>query len=299
MQKIELFNSEEESIEISYSGSYRLSGLTGLSATGITLLSTQGYKQHGETTREAILKSRSIAFNITVNMDTGPEAYEARRKLIKFANPLQVFKGYYTNDHMKVRFYCRWKVPPDAKALEDGTTSNKQTLSCVLKCDNPFLLGEDDINVGLAVVVPNLEFPIQFTGPMEFSSIKNKRVVIDNKGDVETPVTILCMGGVTNPTITCKHVNSRGEEVIKKIIINHIIPAESTLLIETEYNKEEVSVIDAEGSKSDAWYTIDPFESDIIGFNLQVGENEMTYDAEEGADSAKLIIIYSERYVGV
>ena len=132
-------------------------------------------------------------------------------------------------------------------------------------------------------------FPLVFKPNIIFSTFTDKNHLVTNSGDVPTPVKLLFLGPSINPIIT----NVTTGKFIK---INKNIASNETLEINTGYGKKTVVIINADGSKSNAFNFID---LNSTFWELIVGDNIITYDADSGAGSAKVYMYFSNRYEGV
>jgi len=167
-------------------------------------------------------------------------------------------------------------------------TTNK-TCAVSLTCDNPYLIDVTETIVQMAVETPEFTFPLVFYPDIILSTLSNRRVVIENTGDVPTPPRIVFLGASTNPIIT----NETTGEFIK---VNREILSTDTLEITTDYGNKRAWIIDASGVRTNASNYIDQGSS---FFSLAVGENELVYDADSGVESAQVFVYFSNRYVGV
>lgn len=120
--------------------------------------------------------------------------------------------------------------------------------------------------------------------------ISRGNVVIDNKGNAPCSLEIEIPGGVVTPvTIT----NETTGEFIR---VKTDIPLGSYLYISTKFGNLEVSIVDNEGNKTNAFNYID-LESSF--FQLCIGKNEISYLAGVGSDDIVVKIKYKQEYLGL
>lgn len=287
MQQLSFTNSRESNLVLGYSKPYFLQNLIGLSDTPTNNLSVVGYQQDGQTPMGQFLQARMVTFSLFVFGDNDQDRFTNRRNLIRYLNPKEEFTCIYTNDYMSVKFTCRIDGAPKF----ESTNSNKGYQACTISLlvDDPYLYDVNESQKQLSIVQPMFSFPLVFNPNIVFSTLTNKTIVITNNGDVATPVRIQMLGATENPSIT----NNTTGEFIK---VNKTIEADEILEINTGYGQKRVEIISADGTRTNAFNYID---LDSTFFQLEVGDNEISYDADSGADSAMLYIFYSNRYVGV
>lgn len=290
MQSILFTNPAGDTLAISYSAPYFLQGLIGMSDAPVDNLSARGYAQDGQSAAGQYLQARPVSFAVIVGGNNMLDAYQNRRRLIAFLNPKDgPYQAVYQNDYMRVTFSCRVSDPP---SFESAQAKQSVWKSCAvsLLADDPYLYDTGETAVVLSIAEPKLLLPMTFlTGGITLSTMSNKRATIENQGDVSTPVRIRFEGGSTNPVIT----NASTDEFIRVV---KAIAATEVLEITTGYGDKRVEIIQPDGSRANAFNYID---LNSTFFELQVGENELVYDASSGADSAAVSIFYRQRYVGV
>lgn len=290
MQSLLFTNPAGDTLAVAYSAPFFLQGLTGLSESPLDILSARGYGQDGQSAAGQSLQARPVSFSIMVGGHNMLEAYQNRRRLIAFLNPkYEPYQVIYQNDWLRVAFSCRVTVAPSFESAQAKQTVWKSCTVSLL-ADDPYLYDTDETSVMLSIAEPKLQLPLSLlTGGVTLSTMSNKRATIENSGDVSTPIRVRFAGGSTNPVIT----NSTTGEFIRVV---KAIAATDILEITTGYGDKRVEVISSDGSRSNAFNYID---LNSTFFELQVGTNELVYDASSGADSAAVSIFYRQRYVGV
>jgi hypothetical protein len=289
MQSLKFINSKGQELVIDYTRPYMLQNLVGISEAPINILATRGYKQDGQTSAGQFFNARDVTFSLIVFGNSNEEVFNNRRKLIAFLNPKQDLTCIYENDFMGVKFSCRVDSSPRFQASQNTGTFLYQTCNISLVADDPYLYDIQESLEELAVVTPALSFPLELEPDIIFSDIVDKEIVIDNTGDVNSPVRIRFLGATTNPSIT----NKTTGEFIK---VNKVIGEKEILEITTGYGNKKVEIISPNNTRTNAFNCIDLSSS---FWQLLPGENTITYDADSGADSATVLIYFSNRYVGV
>lgn len=176
-------------------------------------------------------------------------------------------------------------VFPDAGGFKDTMQSGL----IQLYCPEPFWLDTFTESEEMADWVGGLMFPLQL--PMMFAGRSSKQhTIIHNAGDVETPIVFEFLGAATNPRI----IKIDTGEYIQ---VNRTIKDNERLIINTEFGNKKVILKNIDtGEEVNAFGWID------LGstfFQLDVGDNLMSYSAESGQETAKVWIRWRNRYVGV
>lgn len=289
MQKLTFTNSKSETFILTYSRPFMLQNLVGLSDIPVELLSTKGYKQDGQKAAGQYFDARPVAFSIVVLGDNLGEVFERRRQVLRFFNPKEELTAIYQNDYITVKFSCRVEAAPRFASSQENSGRTDQLCAISLLCDDPYLTDVDETVVPMSIEEPMFNFPLMFFDEIVMSALTGKRVIITNNGDVDAPVRIQFLGATTNPKVT----NETTGEYVK---VNKEISSDEILEITTGYGDKRVEIIKQDGSRENAFQFID-LSSKF--FQLAVGENVISYEADSGADSAQIFIYYSNRYVGV
>lgn len=160
---------------------------------------------------------------------------------------------------------------------------DKATISFL--CTNPYWLDENEKYLNIKSIVGGIKFLLKL--PTEFSKVSFYKIV-NNEGDVETPLEIEYIGPATNPII----YNQTTGEYIK---VNMEINEKEKLVINTAEGQETVNLVTPQETK-DVYNKID------LGstfFKLIVGDNIIKYSSDDEAARDKVSIKYTNRYVGV
>lgn len=289
MQKLTFINPMSESFVVTYSKPFVLQDLVGLSDIPVEMLATVGYNQDGQTPKGQIFQPRPISFSVVVLGENAGEVFERRRQLLRFFNPKYEFRVIYENDYVTVKFDCRIDGPPRFPPTQSNNGRPDQKCAISLICDNPYLFDVNETTVSMSIEEPKFGFPLMFFNEITMSTLIGTRVVVNNTGDVDTPVKIQFNGATVNPKI----INETTGEYIK---VNREIQEDEILEIFTGYGKKYVEIIKPDGSRENAFHYIDLTSK---FFQLVAGGNILSYEADSGADSAMVFIYYTNRYVGV
>ena len=295
MQRLEIINlALNESIIFDSSGTPEedilLSHIEGLGHPGATSQKSQGVVQDGSDAEDALLNNRVISLEATIRTRNREKLYELRRRIYRIINPKTYNKTtgkrgelliYYTNDFKKYRIYARVEDAADFNQRKNN--HDKITISFL--CVDPYWLDESDMLLDIKSVRGGLKFPLVL--PSTFANVSFYKIV-NNIGDVETPVEIEYQGPATNPTVT----NETTGEYIK---VNMEIDEKEKLVINTAEGYETVNLITPNGIK-DVYNKID-LNSQF--FKLIIGENLIKYSSDVEGAKDRVSIKYTNRYIGV
>lgn len=269
------------SMEIGRSKPYILQVLDG---TGIPSSDTETLKspnQDGSSYVQTLLNEREIEVEMAILENEFPDLFTLKESVCAILNP-------------KYRLTVLYEYPGGSKEIighlssevifTRGGMRGYQKAAFTIECSDPMWTDDDDTGVVLAVSAPTFYFPLVFDPEITFSEAQNKTVTINNNGHVATPITIQFFGPSENPIIT----NETTGEFIK---VNKTLAAGEVMIITTGFGQKSVTI---DGVNSFGF--IDPAST---FFDLEPGDNVITYDADSGADSAEVIITYRNRFTGV
>lgn len=234
---------------------------------------------------------RVIKLQLTIRTKNRQKLYQLRRKIIRIINPKTYNEDtgkrgelliYYTNDYKKYRIYG--KVEDSVEFNDRKNNHDKTTIS--FYCQDPYWLDEKGQDIDIKSVKGGLKFPLIL--PNKFA-IATFYKIIENLGDIESPVQIEYVGPAKNPKITNK---TTGEY----IQVNMEIGEKEKLVIDTREGKETVNLI-TPNNVQDVYNEID---LNSTFFKLIVGKNLIEYSSDiEGAKDRVVIKDYTNKYTGV
>lgn len=293
MYRLERFifiNSQGESITLGQSKPYLLQSYEGSGGSEANVQMQKAPSQDGQTYIGTVLEPRTISFQIVILTDTEEEMYQRRAELLKVLNP-KLDRGVlrYENEYLTKEIETVVDMAPVFPAGSDNKGFGFQVATFTLICPSPFWTDIYIESEEMADWVGGLAFPLEL--PMKFAG-RSSRVnkVIQNKGNVYTPIFLEFTGPAVNPKV----VNVDTGEFIK--VIKSISENESLIISTAFGNKEVILKNNATGIESDAFGYIDLNSS---FFQLKPGFNQLNYDADYGKENAKVKIKWKNRYIGV
>lgn len=206
-----------------------------------------------------------------------------RRNALVFFNPKHKFTLYVTNGGETrwivaklERFQCQ-NMPKDRHA----------SMSIALLCEDPYFYSVDNYGKNIAAITGCFGFPYISktnggfrTGVFNFA----KTVSIENTGDIETYTKIIIEadGTVENPKIMHNNSYIRILDVLNSGDVVEIDMVGNTI------KKNGVNCI----GKVDR-------HSSFSGMVLRTGDNDISFDADNGDTNMKVVLYYNLRYLGV
>lgn len=289
MEKAIFVNSRGQSVILGDNAPFILTKIEGTGAANVNIQTQKAPFQDGETYIDNMLEPRAVAIEIMILADNEKEMVENRRKILQAFNP-KMGQGTLIYEYGEIKKEIKGiselaPVFPDVDDFKD----TMQPGLIQLYCPEPFWLDTFIESEEMADWVGGfgfiLQLPTMFAGR---SSRQNK--VIHNGGDVDTPIIFEFLGAATNPKI----VNADTGEYIK---INRTIGDNEKLIITTEFGNKKVilkNTTTEEETNAFSWIDLGS-----TFFQLKPGDNQLTYDADEGKENAKVWIRWRNRYVGV
>lgn len=284
MFKLRFTSADGRKIEL-FSRPYRLFQVDGLGDVDAETQTQRAPFQDGSKFIDNILQERTISIYLKIVGKDKVELERNRKKLSSIFNP-KLGEGlleYIGADGIKQIKTVSTHIPyfPDGQGNR-GPTFQKAMIH--LLCPDPYW--EDPIihNYKLEDFVGNFRFPFHF--PVRFATRGDGRI-LENNGDVPTPLLIEFRGPAERPKIT----NYRTGEYIR---VNTTIPADHKLILNTKFGNKRVEIVKPNGTIENAFHYIDPYST---FFELDVGETRIGFEAAGG--TPEVYVQYRERFVSV
>jgi phage-related protein len=282
--EITFTNSKGVSIKLGINPPFILQKVTGLGDVDASIQTQKAPFQDGSTMIDALLSERPISIELTIMND---DISIKRQELSSVFNPklgegtLRINYGSMVKEISAVPEHV-----PKYPSGSDSRGVNYQSVLIDLLCPNPFLKDINETNEPLTAWLGKFEFPFEF--PVEFGERAN-RVTIENDGDVPTPVLIQFTGPATNPSV----INETTGESIK---VNRVLSPTDVLEVNTAFGNKTVEIVSNDGTRTNVFNYID-LVSEF--FQLQTGENEISFSSDDAASSGSVKISYKKRYLAI
>ena len=289
MEQITYTNKRDQKVVLGAAAPFVLTKIEGAGAAPADIQTQKAPYQDGATYLDTVLEPRSLSIEVMILGDDEKAVFQHRRALAQVFNPKLgpgTLRYEYAGGIREIE-----AVPELAPVFPHaGDHGDKmQPALLTLLCPSPFWLSPTTESAEMADWIGGLRFalmlPTQFAG----RSTRLNRV-LNNAGDVDTPITIK----FTGPCLYPKVINADTGGFIR---VNTELAADEKLIITTHFGNKTVKLknIDTE-QETNAFHLLD------LGstfFSLAPGDNQLSYDTDTGKESATVWIRWRNRYVGV
>jgi len=283
MRRLTYSNSRGEQISF-YLSPFLITSLTGISEVNANVQGQQAPYQDGDTYIDTILQPRFPILEGAIT-DTNLIMIKQRRKdILKVCNP-KLGLGKLTlelDGDTKEILGALDGVP----VFPERSIRPFQEFMITWKCPNPYWQDPQEVSRALRAYEGKLNIPTTF--PIEFG-ISGDTTILNNEGDVETPITIDIQGPVTNPRVINKTTG-------KYIRVNLSLSANDVLHIDTGDQNKRVEIY-RDGLAIEKAIGYLDHNSDF--WKLDVGYNEIQYIADAGDGNAIVAIAWHDQYTGI
>lgn len=286
MEKFIIPYGENEQVILGDSPPFIITNIRGHSGVDVDVQTQQAYGQDGESWLDSIVRSRFITIETTIIYKTEEEKLQLLDKLSRAFDVKKPITLQYENGEFKKEMVAEVRKSPyfDFDMSRDVMTQEKILIH--LTATNPFWLDIKESVREMKAWIGGFSFPLSF--PKRFAE-NGKNIVIENKGNVATPLVIEFYGPAENPEV--KNVTTG--EYIK--VLKNLLKGEK-LNITTAFGNKKVELVKEDGSVTNAFGYID---LNSTFFGLEVGNNTLEYSADSGEDEAKVEISFKNRFVGI
>ena len=241
--------------------------------------------QDGKTFIDSVLDPKFITINFEIFDDYGVSQYRAL--LSRIFNPkLGMGLLVYQKDNIKKEIHVISERLPYFPSGENNRVPYYQKGVIDLVCPNPYWQDPQELSRALRAYEGKLNIPTTF--PIEFG-ISGDTTILNNEGDVETPITIDIQGPVTNPRV----INKTTGKYIRVILS---LSANDVLHIDTGDRNKRVEIY-RDGLAIEKAIGYLDHNSDF--WKLDVGYNEIQYIADAGDGNAIVAIAWHDQFTGI
>ncbi len=289
MEKLIFRNATGQTIEFSKTSPFKWQGIDDLGGLeSVQQVTTSPFQDGSTPTGESYFKSKVIRVNFVI---LGNEVDSWIRQLNSILNPKLGIGSLdiHFDGEVKTLRKVKTKKMPTLQG-NDKRGNLYQLTSVIFEVFDPLFESEEQSSI--VRTGDNLfEFPLNLTDTFRFDVIIAGGFIINNDGDVPSPVTIALDGVLTAP------IEILNDTTGEKIIISLDLTADEQLVINTKLDELNVTKITTStGEEVSAFQYIDVAESTF--FYLRLGENTIKVSSLEGAVE-KTEIKRKNRFVGL
>lgn len=273
------FRCQNKTLEMKRESEFRVLTITGLEASEYSI-NTINSNQDGAIVTYRKIEPREIVITGDVKKNSNEDVN--RQTLISFFNPK-------SDGELKIRRNSNEKKI--SYAVSSFRFTNKKMnewlqFELVLVCSNPYFESIDNFGKNIASITKQFAFPLVIC-PKKIMGYKtfNNNVLLLNDGDCETGCEIhikAVEGSVSNPKI------SLNEQFIS---VNVDMAIGDELVINTNLRQKSIML--------NGRNVIQKIDRKSSFFNLNVGDNVMKYDSDEGYQQMEVNVYFNKKYLGV
>lgn len=289
-EKVIYENDRGENIEIAYSFPYFFQGFAGQDGVKANITKVSGAGQDGSTITNVVIADRDLQLQGDIKGGSKDEIVKYRAKLLKVFNPKSQGWLQYEYGSIKRRIRCQVETGPVFKKITDSY--RYQEFSIDLLCPNPYWQDLNSIKSEIAIWRGAFEFPLELVDDGIEIGFREPSLIVNvfNSGDVACGMKIQfkALATVINPSLF--NVNTR--EYFK---INKTMEAGEIITVTTHFQNKRVE-LNKNGVVSNAFNWI---ELGSTFLQLDVGDNLLRYNADDGIDNLEVSIWHTPQYLGV
>lgn len=224
--------------------------------------------------------------NIVITLDIKAPIEKNRIELYRYFKVKKYIKIYYQNENRDV--YIEGYV----ESFENNPWSKHQRPQISIICPDPFWKAVNETNIKFSKTIGLFEFPFSIpSGGVEFSRIEKLTTVFVNFGEVAIGA-IIEFHAETNQVLNPKFYNRTTNTFFglnfdmyagDRIIINTQQGHKSAVLMRNGVSQNLLS----DRMENSSWVTFEP------------GENEISYDADEGSENLNVTVTAVQQFEGV
>ena len=271
-------NEQNQTVTFSKDKPYKLLDLQGTGAIETDVQTQKAPFQDGLTYVDTLFEEREI--NIEFMMIDN-DINNKRATISSIFNPKIKGKLQYSINGKTFEIETVVSTPPTFPTGQVNRGLDYQKVLITLIGPLPFWTDTFSEGKEFSFLFGGFKFGLKL--PTTFSSRGFRKNVL-NGGDVITPVLLEITGPGVNPKIT-------NESIGEFIKVKRTLGENDKLTISTEFGNKYVQL---NGENAFNWIDLD---SDF--FSLQVGENNLSYSSDDDSTTAKVKVMWRNRYVGV
>lgn len=269
-------NENGDSIEFTYENGYVINKPTGIDVVNVSVSQASGINQVGATIKSVKIQPRPVKISGKI---VGEFQKQRKEKLISVIRPDLTGKLYADDYYLDV-----WVTATPVVSAKENFADFQFSMTAPY----PYWKKDDGIKAKMSKLEYGFKFPWNLSREYRFATVSKQQFFnIQNRGQIPAPmkITLFARGRCVNPRIT--NVNTGKFLSIKKSM-----------------EAGERIVIDITHSRT---YVTSSVDGDIRGAlslksnlnRLDVGDNVLKPDADEGVEQLEISIDYAVEIVGV
>lgn len=281
-RRLTFTNAVGESLSFLPGSSFVIDGVEGLGDVTAEIQTQKAPFQDGSTYIDTLLAEREIAFNVRIMGDGDTDISRKRIQLARIFNP-KLGVGtlrYQYGDIVREIGVIPTHVPTYPKGSDSRSVFHQYAIIDLIAPD-PYWKTLDMESE--PTFEPLFQFP--FEGEFQMGISRDERLIV-NEGDVPSSLIVEFYGPAINPTVT----NETTGEFIK---VNQTLQEGEYMRINTADGEKSVVFIDETGDERNVFNWID---LDSTFFKLTVGDNYITYTADNDIQGAIVNFYYQQRF---
>lgn len=288
MERLIYISARGHRVSLGKTGTFRLVNVDDIGGLSATSQVFSGPFQDGTTPEgDPYFEAKVLAIEVLIVSSNITEAY---RQLSAILNPKQgLGKLIYEVDGAATQYgKVRTRMLP-TKPAGDGKGDGYQMTSFMLEVFDPLFTDLDYTEADVSSGGNSFTFPLNISDSYVFDYLNATGIIVDNQGDLETPVIVSMDGPLSAPLVI------ENETSGEKIVTQLAIADGERLTVSTEPDNLNVTLTTiATGAESVAFQYIDVSQTDF--FQLALGPNTIKITAA-GADVAAATVKFKNRYV--
>lgn len=246
----------------------------------VNIGTSQGFAQIGESVENQSVSGRPINVKGVVYGNVQNRKKTMRKVFAPFVSGRLIFEGkYYTRVFVK-------SAPSFSPVKNDGRFSMQ------LFAPYPFFYSVVEETVFIGETIALFRFPLNYSEPHRFgtrTSVKYKTIY--NDGDVNVPFKLKIIANADSTNVTISNL-----ETFEFLKFNGVLSAGDSITVYRDESNVFRAELNSDGIVSDA---IDMVDEESMLFELNVGDNVIGVDSDEGGDNLTVTIFFNPAVVAL
>lgn len=283
MFSLRLENDNANIIDINDGVHYLITGVSGLNPPSASIFTAKSPNRKGSKYNGSTLNERNIVISIKILGDIENN----RNALYAWTDTEQYVKVRYQNGVKSV--YCEGHI----EDCEVDMFTNSEVMSVAIICEDPYWKDLAEIVADISTLLKQFTIPFAINSEgVPFSSIREDNVtnIFNSGSDTGVKFYIRTTGSVTNLSIY------DASDTTKKFSLNFTIPANWTIVIDTEGSPKTCKAYKPDGTMQNML----PFVgANPTWFTLKKGYNKFSFNADTGKNNVSISVRFTNKYLGV